>query len=245
MRQNPHCCKHLRGRGSVKAAIRTLHENIPQAQFAARFDIKSYYKSIRHDVLLKLLVDAGADKSSLTITQDYLRLPDTRSTGKGMVAGGSLSPLLGGLYLAHLDSVMQALVSQNKLVCYARFMDDVALLAKTRWHLKRAIAKLHSALKTLDLKLHPTKKFIGRVTHGFDFLGYHLRLGRKLRPSRESLHRLRIRASRLYEQEASKLRLRQYVIRWWKWLHGGLDGLVSRKGGYKRLTQHIMACLRI
>ena len=81
-----------------------------------------------------------------------------------MVAGGSLSPLLGGLYLAPLDSVMEALVSQSKLVWYVRFMDDVALLAKTRWHLKRAIAKLHSVLETLYLKLHPTKRFIGRVT---------------------------------------------------------------------------------
>jgi hypothetical protein len=31
--------------------------------------------------------------------QEYLAVPDVRSTGRGMVAGGSLSPLLGAIYL--------------------------------------------------------------------------------------------------------------------------------------------------
>ena len=39
------------------------------------------------------------------------------------------------------------------------------------------------------------------------------------------------RARRLYEQGGSKERLWEYVTRWYRWLHGGLKGLVTRKGG--------------
>ena len=124
-------------------------------------------------------------------------------------------------------------------------MDDVVLLAKTRWQLRRAIAVLHAALRPLHLRLHRVKRFIGRTARGFDFLGYRLHPGRKLRPSKESLRRLRTRARRLYEREGTVWRLRQYVRRWWRWLHGGLWGRVRRDGGAERITRHILAHLRI
>ncbi len=133
----------------------------------------------------------------------------------------------------------------GQLICYVRFMDDVVILAKSRWQLRRAIVQLHAVLRPLNLRLHRRKRFIGRVTVGFDFLGYRLHPGRKLRPSWESLRRLRMRARRLYEREADLGRLRQYVARWWRWLHGGLWGRVSRLGGIPRLTKHILAHLRI
>ncbi len=80
---------------------------------------------------------------------------------------------------------------------------------------------------SLMLTLHLVKRFIGRTEKGFDFLGYKIHPNRKLRPSRVSLHRLTERARQLYEREASIKRLWQYVIRWHRWLHGGLDGMVS------------------
>ena len=155
------------------------------------------------------------------------------------------SSLLGGLYLVGLDQAMDRLKSRSQLVEYVRYMDDVVLLAKTRWQLRRAIAALHVVLGSLHLRLHRVKRFIGRTSAGFDFLGYRLHPGRKLRPSKESLRRLRARARRLYEREGDVTRLRQYVRRWWQWLHGGLWGRVRWAGGAERITRHILATLRI
>ena len=42
-----------------------------------------------------------------------------------------------------------------------------------------------------------------------------------------SLQRLMQRARRLYEQGASWARLREYVVRWHRWLRGGVDDLVE------------------
>jgi len=112
---------------------------------------------------------------------------DMRDTGQGMVASGGLSPLLGALYLTPLDRRMDRLCKGKRLVHYVRYVDDIVLLARTRWQLRRAIAALHEEIATLGLHLHRVKRFIGRTTQGFDFLGYQIRAGARLRPSAEGL----------------------------------------------------------
>ena len=73
------------------------------------------------------------DQDRKAIVSDYLALPDKPDTGKAMVAGGALSPILGGVYLNPLDQIM----GQDKRIVYVRYMDDFVVLAKTRWHFKR------------------------------------------------------------------------------------------------------------
>jgi len=134
---------------------------------------------------------------------------------------------------------------RKQLVHYVRYMDDLVLLARTRWGLRRAIAALHEEIAPLGLRLHRVKRFIGRTTRGFDFLGYRIRAGARLRPSAEGLRRLRERARRLHKREGGIRRLRQYVLRWWWWFLGGLDGMVSRKGGLRRIERLVFRGLDI
>ena len=50
------------------------------------------------------------------------------------------------------------------------------------------------------------------------------------------------RARRLYEQGGDKQRLWEYVTHWYRWLHGGLKGSVTRKGGIRPLLRlHLKA----
>jgi hypothetical protein len=239
-------CSHRKGCGGIKGAVRRIQRSLPRARYVARFDVAAYYNSICHDRMLALLGEAQLPDADLALLRDYLALPDTRGTGRGLVASGSLSPLLGALYLAPLDHAMAQRMRRGQLVSYVRYMDDFVLLARTRWQLRRAIAQLHEILSGLGLRVHRKEKvFIGAATKGFDFLGYQFHPRRKLRASRESLRRLRERARRLYEQGADPSRLREYVTRWYRWLLGGLDGMVSRKGGLRRIYNHILTHLRI
>ncbi len=128
---------------------------------------------------------------------------------------------------------------------YVRYMDDIIILAKTRWHLRAAIRVLNEVIESLGLCLHQEKRFVGRIDKGFDFLGYQITPSRRLRPSEESLRRLVVRAGRLYEQGDDVSRLRQYVTRWSRWLWGGLDGLVTRKGGVKLYMVYVLKQLQI
>ena len=91
----------------------------------------------------------------------------------------------------------------------------------------------------------PTGKGIRCILHQSPPLANQIQPGRKLRPSATSLHRLTERARRLYEQGASLTRLRQYVSRWHLWLMGGLDDLVSKKGGSTRYWVYVLKHLHI
>ena len=99
-------------------------------------------------------------------------------------------------------------------------MDDILVLAPTRWKLRRAVRVVNQVLSSLRLEKHPDKTFIGRIERGFDFLGY--RFGPEgLSVARKTLENFAERALRLYEQEPT--RLGEYVRRWLRWTQAGLD----------------------
>jgi hypothetical protein len=52
---------------------------------------------------------------------------------------------------------------------FIRFIDDILVLAPTRWRLRKAV---NEVLGSLYVVKHPGKTFIGRIGRGFDFLGY-------------------------------------------------------------------------
>ena len=132
-------CTHVRGHGGVKGALRLIQRRMPGANFVARFDIAAYYTSMRHDVIKAQVKEAVLDAHHRKLIADYLALPDSQGAGIGMVASGGLSPLLGALYLTPLDRRMDRLCKGKRLVHYVRYMDDIVLLARTRWQLRSAI----------------------------------------------------------------------------------------------------------
>jgi len=97
----------------------------------APFDVARYYESIDHEVLLAILRQRGASAASAEVVADYLRLPDRHRSGRGITAGGSLSPLL-----IPLDEAMNRLWRRYGLF-YVRYMDDFVLMAPTRHKLRR------------------------------------------------------------------------------------------------------------
>ena len=105
-----------------------------------------------------------------------------------MTAGGCLSPLLAAVMLIPLDEAMNRLWRRYGLF-YVRYMDDFVILAPTRHLLRRAIKEVHAVMARLRLHLHNTKRCIGKLSNGFDFLGYRVVPGRKLRTSAEGRRR--------------------------------------------------------
>lgn len=158
-------CTHLKGRGGVKGCIRDVQRHVSPYPFVARFDVASYYDSIDHAILLSQLEATAPPLQTISIVRHYLRAPDCDHTGVGMVAGGSISPLLGALYLKPLDDAF----SHREGILYRRFMDDFVILATTRWRLRRAIRLVHQIPGELKMQVHETKRCIGRTIQGFDF----------------------------------------------------------------------------
>ena len=86
---------------------------------------------------------------------------------RGIPLGSSLSPILGAFFLAELDQRLE-----RTGLFYVRSMDDILVLAPSRWKLRRAVRVLNQILSSLKLEKHPEKTFIGPIERGFDFLGW-------------------------------------------------------------------------
>jgi hypothetical protein len=85
---------------------------------------------------------------------------------RGISLGCPLGPLIAAFFRHELDRRFE----QKKLF-YVRFMDDILILATTRWKIRAAMAAVQSALGGLRLELHHDKTFIGGTEKGFEYLG--------------------------------------------------------------------------
>ncbi len=161
-------CYHLPGKDGeekrgAKAAVRHICSQLASNQFVFRSDVKSYYASIDHAVLLGLVRQHVRDRRMLDpVGQNLGRTVDENchySTVKvGISLGCPLSPVMAAIYLEPLDRRMEATG-----LTYARFMDDWVILAPTRWSLRRAVRVVNETLRELRVEQHQEETFIGRI----------------------------------------------------------------------------------
>jgi len=213
-------CYHLKGHGGLKGAVRDVMDHLPDYKFFCKTDVKSYYDSIDHTTLMMKLYEYIDDRIIMGYVWQFLnRCVEWgglyQDVSIGIARGSSLSPLLGAFYLMDLDNRMEALD-----VKYFRYMDDILILAPTRWKLKKAIRVMNRTFNELRLEQHPDKTVIGRIERGFDFLGYHFNPGR-LSVAGKTVERLMEHIARLYEQGADYRRIGLYVKKWLQWVHAG------------------------
>jgi hypothetical protein len=215
----PKACYHLKGHGGLKGAVRDVMKQYRRYKFFCKTDVRSYYDSIDHCTLLVKLHDHVCNRTILGYVWQFLnRCVEWgglyKDVTKGISRGSSLSPLLGAFYLLELDQRMEKMD-----VKYFRYMDDILILAPSRWKLKRAIRVLNQTFSELRLEQHPDKTLIGRVERGFDFLGYRFE-PRGITLAKKTIINFIAKALRLYEQEPPHTRVRrlgEYVSRWLAW----------------------------
>ena len=130
---------------------------------------------------------------------------------------------MGALDLKHLHDAMDDAMAKLDLF-YASFMDDWVILAPTRWKLRRAVKRANEILNELNVEQHPDKTFVGRISRGFDFLGYDFSPAGITGMSRRTVEKFAKRVAQLYEQGADAVGIGQYVRRWLRWTTAGLDG---------------------
>ena len=210
-------CYHVKGNGGLKGAVNEVLKQYPQYKFFCKTDVKSYYESIEHYILVTKLHRFILERRIIWYVWQFLRRTVEwgglyEEQKKGIARGSSLSPLLGAFYLLDLDKRLEKLS-----IKYFRYMDDILILAPTRWKLRKAIRVLNQTFNELKLEKHPEKTIIGKTEKGFDFLGYHFS-PEGLGVAKKTIDKFLLRAVRLYEQEqgetSSSPLLGLYVRRW-------------------------------
>jgi RNA-directed DNA polymerase len=218
-------CTHLKGHGGSKQTVTSIQGEIPNNTFVFRTDVKSYYESINHEILLDKLSVYIKNKMVMNLLAQYLKR-SVESGGlfkdikQGISSGCPLSPLISSFYLYELDKEME-----DKPVFYRRYMDDIIVLSPSRWKLRKAIRTVNQHFEKLKLKQHPDKTDIGRISTGFDFLGY--QFGQeKITVSKRTLQNHIRRITQLYEQKKHlpnwKMLLDDYRQHWVTWVYAGI-----------------------
>ncbi|GLH27219.1 MULTISPECIES: reverse transcriptase domain-containing protein [Enterobacter] len=172
-------------------------------KWVCRTDIRGYYRNISKQTLINqvsqhvtspVLRDLVAQYVHYTVEDGgTFHTPQT-----GISRGCPLSPLMGALHLYDMD----AHFAKQQNIHYARYMDDVIILAKTCWSLRKHTKRLMQWFSEYGFEAHPDKTQIGRVQKGFDWMGAWLTHEgvTDVAPRAKANHREKVR--RLYEQLA-------------------------------------------
>jgi len=214
--------------GGAKMMLRELQSWMKPGDFVYKTDVYSYYASINHDILIQQLKAIDWPHHLLKTLIAYcertiLRIGPSLHCKIGIPKGGSLSPVLGALYLTPLDHAMERWIARGDCF-YARFQDDIILVSRKRHVLKRMRKEMFQILRELRLSLRPEKTFVGRSQKGFDLLGYHI-TPKGFSLSQKAQEKALENAKQRYAQGGLKPLL-EYLNRWSTWVHAGLPSQV-------------------
>jgi len=171
----------------VDGLLRSGHIHVVDA------DIKAYFDSIPHDLLMREIRERIADGRVLELLEAFLKVDILDEMKRWAPEGGTpqgavISPLLANIYLHSVDLALAE--AGYRMIRYA---DDFVILCQTRVEAQSALALVSKLIEQKGLRLHPDKtKIVDLSQRGgaFDFLGY--RFYRRTRyPRKKSIAKLR------------------------------------------------------
>ena len=158
------------------ANITTNEDNA--AYFVVKADIKSFYDSIPHDNLERLLLTGiNADvKLKLDLLQSMPKLRYTKTISelmritrqcskerKGVPQGPAYARYLAELYLGEIDEFMDRQLDHDKISFYHRYVDDIFFICETEELANAKLEALRQKLVHLGLQLNADKTGIYQV----------------------------------------------------------------------------------
>lgn len=166
-------CYHLYGPSGVRLTTQRIKEALAtqKPQYIIRADIRSYYKSIRHDLLLDDIKRNYSDPHVQLMLENIIKNPIETPRGyknpdQGIALRGPLSQFFSALYLKPLDDAFDTMD-----VTYLRYQDDIIILCSTKRQLERSKQRLMKILEARHLRLSRKKTRIGSIDKAFHFLG--------------------------------------------------------------------------
>ncbi len=225
---SPLCYHLVEGVGGVQTALDATVNAFQRRSFryVIRADIKSYYASIDHRILLKQLQENFHDPRLLKYFDDIVTIPIEKDGAiylhkQGIPCRSSTSPFFGAMYLSPLDRIFE----KRQGVFYARYQDDILILCKTKNQFAKAKRAIKNTLAQLKLKLSPDKTKMGELSH-FHFLGVNFALTQpsahtnpqkavKVHP--RTCRRALDKATAMKEDAGHPAHVQQYLSRWALW----------------------------
>lgn len=193
-------CVHSRGSlyamSLMKENLHTFWRKYKCRPYVLKCDIHSYFDSIPHDILRRLICRYIEDLDVRHIVLQFVDLKD-----KGLPLGLQQSQLLANLYLSEMD---QKNKEQFHCKYYGRYMDDFYIMSNSYSELVELWNWINAYVKSIGLELNPKTEII---KGDIDFLGFTFRLTNtgkvivrmKKDKKRTQRHRLRLMAKQIVD----------------------------------------------
>ncbi len=150
--------------------IENAFDNNNIVGYALKADIKHYFRTVAHEVLLNILRRKIADEKVIWLIEQILNNYDFEVPGKGMPLGNLTSQFFANVYLNELDYFVK---HQLKIKYYLRYVDDFIILHRDMKVLEDYKNKINDYLiNNLKIELHPDKSKILPLRNGLNLVGY-------------------------------------------------------------------------
>lgn len=171
------CSYGYRPKRSAKQASIAIREDLYKRSWGVvEIDFKSYFTSIPHAKLLKLISLRISDGSMMKLIKQSIKVGVDKGgimtpTTRGVPQGSPLSPLYSNIYLNLLDQLWHKRDYPAKFdATLHRYCDDIILVCRKSAY--PALAAFKAIAKRRELTLHEDKTHITKLTDGFDFIGF-------------------------------------------------------------------------
>ena len=217
-----------RDKGTFKAVDRAWAFQ-KKYSFFLKLDVRKYFDSIDHAILLSLLRRRFKDARLLALFERILGSYHTRA-GKGLPIGNLSSQYFANYYLGLLDHWLKETQGTK---AYVRYMDDFVVWHDDKSRLQALAQEITAFLET-RLALGLKTCYVANTKHGLPFLGFRLfpnkktlsarskkRFARKMRALTEELlsgtisqaqYQARATALTAFAEKGYSLKFRQNVF---------------------------------
>jgi len=170
---------------AIKTAQIMLRKNV----WYLKADVRKYFDSIKHDILIDLLRQKIKDNDFMQLVETIIRNTENQD---GLPIGNLTSQFFANVYLHGFDNYVLRVL---KPAAYIRYMDDFVLFDNDKNSLKSMLLHICSYMQNnLSLTLKDKAVMINKYTHGLSFLGVRIfenTVRVKQQNLRRSLKRLR------------------------------------------------------
>ena len=165
-------------RKALSAIVQSVNEGY---SFVVDVDLKSYFDTISHELLLRFVERRVGDVQVLRLIRAWLKagvMEEGKVThpDRGSPQGGVISPTLSNIFLHEVDRQWcrsdGVALGNVRLVRYA---DDMVLLARTEQQARVTWEQLQAQFAALRLVVNQEKSRLTTLAEGFAFLGFEFR----------------------------------------------------------------------
>lgn len=157
--------------------VKNARNNNDVVGYALKCDIRHYFDTVDHDILLRIISRRVTDEDVLWLVRTILDHHHSDTPGKGMPLGNWTSQFFANIYLNELD---QHVKHHLHATHYIRYVDDFVIMDRSAALLAAHQRAIKDFLGTIKLALHPTKCQIIPLRRGLSFLGFRIFYHHKL-----------------------------------------------------------------